>query len=116
MYGPNPWGYPPQPQPQYIYVPVPQQPAPGGVQTITSAEEARKLYRDMRKMERKWKKEQEATKKEKEGDKKPDDKKKSRIDDYFATKAEVIFFMCLIALPIGFAEALLVRALLARLV
>lgn len=114
MYGQNPWmGYPPQPQ--FIYVPVPPQGQQPGVQTINSSEEARRLYKEMKKNERKLKREWDLeTNKKKEGDKKPE--KKQRIDDYFATKVEVVFFMCLIALPIGFAEALLVRFLLARLV
>jgi hypothetical protein len=109
-------GYPPQPQ--FIYVPVPQQPGqpmqPGGVQVISTAEEARKLYKEKKKEERKLRKEWDEAAKKKEGDKKPD--KKLKIDEAFATKMEVVFFMCLIALPIGFAEAFLVRFLLARLV
>ena len=111
MYGPNPWGYPPQ-QPQYIYIPVPQQTA--GPQVISTSEEARRLFKEMKKNERKMKKEFDDANKKKEGEKKPADK--NRIDAYFATKWEVALFMCLIAMPIGVLEALLVRALIARLV
>lgn len=111
--GQNPWGmYPPTPQ--YMYIP-PYPPAPPGVQPINTSDEAFKLAKKMRKDERRQKKEwADETNKKKEGDKKPDDKK--RIDTYFATKAEVIFFMLLIAIPVGVCEALLVRILLAKLV
>lgn len=108
MYGQNPWGMGYPPQPQYIYYP-PQYPPQPGVQPISTSDQAFELAKKMRKDEKKAKKAWDAeNNKKKEGDKKPE---KLLMDNYFATKAEVVFFMWLVSPGIAVMNWVLLKYL-----